>query len=117
MGGVIGRALLGGYFLPAPAGVLTVICAAMPSDAISRRFRAPLGGKLSAGLPMEYVNAVLDAPVFIHGAAPGPGTLVIDRCGTDYLGTSDMALGIAARILVESFSVALEQQAEGNGHL
>lgn len=105
MGGVIGRALLGGYFVPAATGNLTVICAVARTGAMRQRFRAPLGGKLWAGLPTDYVKGILSAPIFDEGTVPGPGILVIDRCGTDDLGTSDMAFGVATDVLVESFAL------------
>jgi hypothetical protein len=102
-GGATMRALLGASFAPGAAGASAVVEVRhgipLELDAACG-CRSELGGPLAAGLPSDFVPAVLGALAAPPGERPlPPGLLRVDRAAFDPLGSGTEAFALAAALL------------------
>ena len=93
------RALLGGKFRPGPGGQLTAeVGSSRDPWSAPKNCASRLWLPFRAGLPEEYVGAVLDG---LADPALPPGRVSIDRAGHDEVNSSPQAFRTAARLLAE----------------
>jgi hypothetical protein len=106
-GGATMRALLGASFAPGAAGAAAVEVrhgTPLELDAACG-CRSELGGPLAAGLPSDFVPAVLGALTGAPGERPlPPGLLRVDRAAFDPLGSGTEAFALAAALLRQAIA-------------
>lgn len=102
-GGMTMRALLGAEFSPNARGAVTVFevpFGAPMGFGATAECSSELGRPLVAGLPHDFVGAVLDGLAGDAEAAMLPsGLLRVDRAGFDEMGSSELAFKLAGRLL------------------
>ncbi|MBD8060142.1 hypothetical protein IC607_14320 [Cellulomonas sp. JH27-2] len=96
-GGLMPRALLGGFYTPARAGeILIEVGASVSTAAEIPTCASALGRPLVPGLPIEFARSVETG--LLRSALP-PGIVVVDRGAFDPVESSPLAFELAAELL------------------
>jgi len=106
-GGLMPRALIGGSFTPNNGLNLVVEVANSGTIAVeSHMCASQLGGPLAAGLPDEFIPAVVEG---INTCMPFGGRVIIDRAGFDAVESASGVFRVAAELL----AIVLRERAMG----